>query len=310
MEENKVSEVTKILEMLEKNLITIEEAERLIKAVSESKEKEQKSEKKWRSPDFQELAQEIGHAVESIQIGKFLDNFATKIRSSISTGFGTVAGTYVDESIDADGIEELKIKQTGGSVTVHKTDVQQFTVKGMRRNSKIEEGTLTLTSGGGNFSVGVPSTVKNIEVEVGSGNATISNVNAEKIKSETTGGNLSISNVSGSISVESMGGNVNMSDVNSTDIYAKSIGGRIQLIMEKLVEGQVRLDSTAGEIKLFVTEDSAFDLDAEVIGGDFKTDLQLEMLENGPVKYSAKYNEGAASVSIKARHGDVEVSKR
>lgn len=306
-----MSEITKILEMLEKELITIEEAERLIKAVSESKEKEKKSEKKWRSPDFQEFTQEIGEAFESIQVGKFLENLGNKLKSSISTGFGTVAGTYVDESVDAEGIEKLKIKQTGGSVTVHKNKGQHFTVKGMRRTSKIEGDTLTLTSGGGSFSVSIPSTVKSIEVEVGSGNVTINDIEVEKIASETTGGNLSISNVSGSISASSMGGNINMTDIKSNDIYAKSIGGRIQLIMEKLIEGEVELDTTAGDVKLFVTEDSAFDLHTEVVGGDFKSNLELKMLEDGPVKYIAKYNEeGKVSVSIKARHGNVEVSKK
>lgn len=310
-------EIVKILEMLKEGTITIEEAERLIKAVSESQEKERKSEKKRRSPDFHDFAQdfqnftqELGQVFESMQVGKFLDNIATKIKSSISTGFGTMADTYVDESIDADGIEKLKVEQVGGSVTVYNTDGREFTIKGMRRTSKIEEGILNLTSGGGSLSIGVPPIVKDVKVEVGSGNATVNNIKVEKLKGETTGGNLSISNVSGSISASTIGGNIDMTNVKSADIHAKSIGGGIQLIMEDLTEGEIALDSTAGAVKLFADEDSAFDLNAEIIGGSFETDLELEMIESGPVKYRAKYNNGGATVSIKTRHGDVEIAKR
>lgn len=305
-----MAEIAKILEMLKEGRLTIEEAERLIKAVSESKEKEHKKESKWHGPDFQDFAQEIGQAFESIQVGKFLDNVATKIKSSISTGFDTTAGTYVDKSIDATGIDKLKVKHAGGNITVYKTDASEFTIKGMLRTSKVEEGILTLSSGGGNLSVGIPSTVKDVEVEAGSGNATINNIKLEKLKSETTGGNLSISDVSGSISASAIGGNIDMTNVKSTELYAKSIGGQIRLIMGDLSEGKITLDSTAGGVNFFTDENSAFDLDAEIIGGSLESNLELEMLENGPVKYRAKYNDEGASVLVKVRHGDVEVGKR
>jgi len=301
-------EIIKILEMLKEGLITTEEAERLIKSVNESQEKSHKSEKKWRGPDFQNFAQEMGQIFDSIQFGKFFDNVVTKVKESVSTGFSNLAGTYVDESIDADGIENLKVKQNGGNITVYKTDGKEFTIKGMRRSSKIEEGVLTLTSVGGNLSIGVPQTIKNVEIGVGGGNATINKIEIEKLMAETTGGNLSISDVSGSVSASSMGGSIDMTNINSTNIQAKSIGGRIQLIAGNLTEGKIALDSTAGGIKLFVSEDSSFDLDAEVIGGKFESNLELEMIENGPVKYKAKYNNGGASVSINAKHGDVEVN--
>lgn len=301
-------EIVKILEMLKEGLITIEEAESLIKAVGKSQE-EGKSEKKW-PPDFHKFTDEIEHAVESMQVGKFLDNVASKIKTSVSAGFNTVAGTYIDESVDASGIEELKLEHSGGSLTVHKIDGQEFSIKCIRRTFKIEEGVLTVNSIGGNLSVGVPNIVKKVKAVVSGGNATINNIEVGKLKVETTGGNLSISDVSGSVRASAMGGNIDMSNINSINIQAKSIGGKIQLILGTLTEGEVGMDSTGGGIKLFVSEDSAFDLDAEIVGGKFETDLDWEMIEDGPMQHKAKYNDGEASVSIKVKHGDVEIAKR
>jgi len=300
----------KILEMLKEGLIDIEQAEKLLKAVNDSQKEERKSEKKWRGPDFQNFTEEIGEMFESMQIGKFFDNVTNKIRSSISTGFNTVAGNYIDESINAEGIDQIQVKHSGGNVTFFGIDGQQFSIKCIRRTSNIREGVLTVNSVGGKISIGVPQNVKKAGVEISGGNATINNIHVEELKAETTGGDLLINDSSGSIKALAMGGSINITNVNSNDIQAKSINGKIQMVMGSLIDGKIELDSTADGVKLFVTEDSAFDLDAEIIDGKFESNLELEMIEDGPTQYKAKYNEGGASILIKTKHGDVKIAKK
>lgn len=117
-----------------------------------------------------------------------------------------------------------------------------------------------LNTSGGNITV---SNVKgNLNGETSGGNITLADIEG-KVSMETSGGNLQVDRITGNVQMETSGGNIKVADVRG-DLYVSTSGGNVKVGM---VEGKVRAESSGGDVVVSVRNGNQ-GVFAETSGGD------------------------------------------
>lgn len=117
-----------------------------------------------------------------------------------------------------------------------------------------------LNTSGGNITV---SNVKGtLSGETSGGNITLADIEG-KVTMETSGGNLQVERVTGNVQMETSGGNVRVAEVRG-DLDVTTSGGNVKVAM---VEGKVRAESSGGDVVVSVKNGNQ-GVFAETSGGD------------------------------------------
>ena len=133
-----------ILRMLSEGKISVEEAEMLLRAVSDtSAERAQAHTTERKSKEvtelFQEIGQEISKAVASVQrseVGKIVSEVVDEVKGSIFSAMGAMGGTDEEQTItepldwtlDGAGVSKIDSQTSNGDISLDGSDRTQVTV--------------------------------------------------------------------------------------------------------------------------------------------------------------------------------------
>jgi DUF4097 and DUF4098 domain-containing protein YvlB len=144
----------------------------------------------------------------------------------------------------------------------------------------------------------------------------------------TTGGDLSASSVSGSVSAKglkvrgldlgSVSGNVIITDAACDRIEGKTVSGNIEYAGSLVNAGRYTINSHSGSIRLMLTGSTGFELIANTFSGNVRSDLPVTIggsRDNrrrfGPGRaIRGTFGDGSASLTIRTFSGDIVIEKR
>ena len=242
----------RILRMLEEGKITVDEAARLLEALSRG-EPSRYGSRRFRRDMIDSISQFIENTISLI---------GDELREHLS--MYRVRG---ESEIDAPIKSKVKVKAIAGDVTI-KEGMQPDRVKvyGYSIYKSVKDDELVIESPEDDIEVELPHVHE-----------------------------LYISAIHG-----------NIEGVVSTEyIEVKILSGDIELKLKHLVDGE--LETTSGDIIVYVPKDANLIIDAETKSGDLTYDVAGECIEKEPGCLKFKLNRGEHTLKLRTASGDIEI---
>ena len=307
-----------ILKMLAENVINVEEAERLLKAVNEGKQRRDDRHSRRRRPSHGpatgggSMFDSIGEALSGI--GPMVKNTVEDVMTGI---FGDdTAGLDDEDLVDVEPPEEehdigpgtrmvivndskwgpkagdLRIRGAQGSLCrIENVGGQHLRVRRSPTHFVIQ-------CAGGPIQVDVPETAGELLV-----------------RSKGKGGDIHIAGVHSDMSVRTIAGDLALEDI-LKDFKARTMGGDVELKLHPEWRGSGSVRAMGGDIVLTAPEGVGFHADAFTMGGTISAAEGMEKVESEPGfpgKKRAKIHAGppdsASTISIKTMGGDITLRK-
>ena len=214
----------------------------------------------------------------------------------------------VEKSYSVSSGGTLIIESDQGSIEVEtwdKNEVDVLVEKKARSQSRLNEFKVTVEQRGDDvyvggdsewnskvrvkFKISVPKSY-NVDLRTGGGSIKIDDLNGQ-VKVHTSGGSISIGNVSdGNVDANTSGGSIKVGDVDG-DLKVNTSGGSIRL---GKVTGVSSIDTSGGSIKL------------EQGGGDVTADTSGGSINIGPVNGKVEADTSGGSIKIGMAQGEVK----
>jgi DUF4097 and DUF4098 domain-containing protein YvlB len=304
-----------ILKMLAENVITVDEAERLLKALTEGQQQKQE-------PSFHRrkhphgFGTGMGTMFESI--GDALSDIGPMVKNTMEdvvTGiFGDDLGDLEDEDfVDIEPIEDSyeisddthmvivsdwkwgpkqgDLRIQGVSGTACRIDNAETENLRIRRSATH----FVIQWSGGLLNVQVPETVA-------------------KLRVRSKGGDIRVADLHCDMNVKTMGGDLHLHDL-LKDFKAKTMGGDITLDLNAAWSGNAKIHTMGGDITATIPEGVGFDAEASTMGGTISVpeNMQCNNRQTFPGKSSAKIHAGAenstSNINLRTMGGDITLRK-
>jgi len=126
------------------------------------------------------------------------------------------------------------------------------------------------------------------------------------LKAETSGGNIRISNVRGSVDVSTSGGNIALGEIDG-NVKAETSGGDVTVHVQNNHQG-IMAETSGGDINITVPANIAANIDASTSGGSVTTDLPITI--SGKIDESrirGTVNGGGKTIYAHTSGGDVRI---
>jgi DUF4097 and DUF4098 domain-containing protein YvlB len=303
-----------ILKMLSENVISVDEAERLLKALNAGEQRKEDPHSRRRrhhhSMGMGSVFESIGDALSDI--GPVIKNTMEDVMTGV---FGDDLGDLDDEDfVDVEPVEEqYEISEDTQMVIVSdwkwgpkRGDLRVQGVPGNACRIENEEAQhmrirrsathFVIQWSGGPLKVEVPETVT-------------------KVRVRSKGGDIHVAGVQCDMSVKTLGGDLDLKDL-LKDFKIKTMGGDISLVMASGWQGTGKVHTMGGDVTLRVPEGVAFGADASTMGGTISADKdmrQVESKQSFPGKSSAKIHVGVdettSTLNLKTMGGDITLRK-
>ncbi|MCD6334891.1 MAG: DUF4097 family beta strand repeat protein [Candidatus Latescibacteria bacterium] len=258
----------------------------------------------------------------------------TDVRVSVPKSVGSVRASVGGGDLSMEGLPvPLEVTVGGGDLSVRDVGSVKARIEGGDAHfaeitgdveARTEGGSIVLktvtgraslqSEGGNVYLSGVEGDIEvnseggSVEGEDISGSLTLSTLGGEIILTQCTaavqvsseGVTLRGSELSGPLQFSAEGGDIQLENVTSTEIEASSEGGNIEVKMDKITGGSIRLTAEKGRVNLWLDPASAFDLTMEPVGQDLDvhTDLPLEIVERSERSLKARLNGGGAQIAL------------
>jgi len=246
------------------------------------------------------------------------------------TGTVTMSTSGGDLKIDdVDGI--VNGRSSGGDITAHDvSDGADFSTAGGDLSVSHAGADLKVSTAGGEITVG--SVVRNLDASTAGGDIKIDNVGG-KLHATTSSGDVTIGKVGGSVSLSTAGGDITLvsgngkisantsggditvsSAVGSADVM--SSGGTIKVGLTPEGNDESRIESSGGDVYLYIPASAKATIKVEVSGGgpenDIVSDFPVSLLDKSGYGYErAKVvlNGGGQEISLHTSSGSVYIKK-
>lgn len=302
-----------ILRMLADKVITVDEAERLLKAVNDGEKRKEEG-----RPHFGRHHHPMSGIFESI--GETFADIGPMVKQSIED---VMTGVIGDDLGDVDEEELAQVELLDGTCTIPSGAqlilIHDWKAGCAKQNLRLhgvpgevcrlsEEGAkhvrvrqnsthVVMQWSDGPLAIDVPETVSAVKVNVKGGD-----IHAQRLGCE--------------LNLKTMGGNLEILDL-SKPFHAKTMGGNITLSLLNDWQGQGRAHTMGGNIELTVPSDgAAFKVKASTMGGTVKFDQEMRPLESkqsfpGKNKVKIQVGEGETDslIALKTMGGDIEVRR-
>lgn len=307
-----------ILKMLSDHVITVDQAERLLKALNEGEAHKQEPKSHVREghghgigfPDIGAVFESLGETLA--EIGPMVK---TTMEDVLSGLLGDDLAEFDEEELeDVEPIPEKYALAAGTQMIIMNTwksghargdlHIQGISGDACRidydnvKHIRVREDAshFVIQWNGGPLTVEVPETVGNLKIR-------------------STGGNIHLKHLVCPINVKTLGGDLKLLDV-PKDFKAKTMGGNISLHLSKNWQGNGRAHTAGGNIFLAIPEHVGLTVNSSTIGGAIKVDEAFEHLESkqafpGKNTVNVQIGDQASQsvVALKAMGGSVEVRK-
>ena len=303
-----------ILKMLADNVITVDEAERLLRAVSEGEK--HKEEPKSRAGRHHPPHYHIGGIFETI--GETLADIGPMVKNTVED---VMTGVLGDELGDLDEEELEDVEPTDGTFPIQKgmhllivndwlsgygkTDLQVQGIAGetCRIEAKDDDNVrvrqdashVIIQWSDGPLTVEVPETISSLKVKM-------------------KGGNILVKEIASQMSLKTLGGNLDIHDIQQ-DIHAKTMGGQVKLILSQGWKGNGHAHTMGGNITLSIPDDVSTKVKAVTMGGKVNTEADSRIIDSRqsfPGKSKVKIQIGEESdsfIALKTMGGDINVRR-
>ncbi len=297
-----------ILQMLAENKISVEDAERLLKALKEGDQKREEHSKRDKG------ARSMSTTLESL--GETLAGIGPMIKNAledVAVGMSGDELTYAkDEDFETIPLDENGFEvQEGHDLYIVSTKKEgrrscDLNIKGGEEKRCVLEAedieNIRVLKGdslyivkwtGGYLKAMVPSTVK-------------------KLKAKTRGGDVTAENISSPLSINTLGGDLEALGM-KTDFNAKTMGGDINVTLEKDWIGEGTVHTMGGDIDILLPNGVSTSLKATTMGGKIKVSKELGEVESknpfpgSSVKVNIGSDSPASHLSIKTMGGNINL---
>lgn len=152
-----------------------------------------------------------------------------------------------------------------------------------------------------------------------SGDIDVSDVSAEsEVTLSTVSGDLTVRTVKArALDVGTVSGDARLSSVETSRANIRSVSGGIEYTGALQRNGRYEMNSHSGDVRLSVTSDTGFDLDATTFSGNVRSDIPLTLRtgqENdrrGRARsIRGSYGDASAILSLKTFSGDIVIARR
>lgn len=291
-------EVLEILKMVRDGIITVEEAERLLKALEEK--------------DKKSYSKEPFHFTHSF-FGQFLNNLASSISSFIKTTMEDIFGeTFTEE----EKMQEFKISESKFNLP----DVESLKIVVKKR------GNVKLTSSSDEyfhlkspsasmckiFSIGkkylFTCVNQDLEMEIPD--------HLKFLMVLTYGGNINVENIKSICQLKTMGGNIALLNP-SREFAIKTMGGSINIKIPEPILNSSKAITMGGNINVFLSPELKLNVNAKTMGGSIEIDpelpLSLKRVKRGfgpqSINFEINGKIGYFSLILKTMGGDIFINK-
>ncbi|NLT08290.1 MAG: DUF4097 domain-containing protein [Ruminococcus sp.] len=145
---------------------------------------------------------------------------------------------------------------------------------------------------------------ENINIDVSSGDTKIVRCSADSFDVESSSGEIYITaEKAGEISADSSSGNIEIRADESDSVNAESSSGDITLRFSSM-PSETNVDTSSGDVKVYVPEDADFSAEIDTSSGDFDNDIALS--KNGSKYVSGN---GTNKLTIETSSGDICITK-
>ncbi len=302
-----------ILKMLSDNVITVDEAERLLKALHEGEK--HKGESKSRAGGARSMG--VGGVFELVgealaEIGPLVKNTMEDVITGL---FGNEAGDLNEKDLkDVEPIEGKYRIEEGTQMLIMNTwnvghDKVDLDIQGIKGNFcrvrdehskhvKVQQDSshFVIRWSGGPLKVEVPETVSMLKVRI-------------------KGGNICTKRIGCKINIKIFGGNLEMLDLGK-DFKAKTLGGNINLFLSKEWQGNGQVHTQGGNIALSIPASVSLQAESSTMGGAITLDKEIRQVESNqffPGRNSVKAQVGEEEtdsfITLKTIGGDIELRK-
>ncbi len=148
-----------------------------------------------------------------------------------------------------------------------------------------------------------------------------------ELDSIATGEDLEAASVSGSIrardvqarrlDVGTVSGDVDLTNVTSDRVDVSSVSGRVEFSGSLARGGRYELESHSGDVRVLLTEDVGFELEARSFSGEIRSELELAQATSGGGarrrlnrRLSGVHGDGGAVLEITTFSGDIVITER
>ncbi len=305
-----------ILRMLSDHIITVDQAERLLKALDEAETRKEESKSRERSghgigfPD-------IGAVFESI--GETLSEIGPMVKNTMED---VLTGLLGDDLVEFDEEELTDVEPVSGQYTLT-TGTQMIIMNtwktGHAKGNLVIQGVpgdacridcdnakqirvrqdavhFVIQWAGGPLKIEVPAVVSSLKVR-------------------STGSNIYLKQPTCPLNVKTLGGDLELLDV-PKDFKAKTMGGNIALHLSPTWHGTGRANTAGGNIFLAIPEKIDLTVNSSTIGGAIQIDEHFGRPESkqtfpGKNTINVQIGEHASEsvVALKAMGGNIELKK-
>lgn len=300
-----------ILKMLSDNVITVDEAERLLKALNEGEK--QKNESKSRGGG--------AHSITSVleAVGETLSEIGPMVKNTMEDVITGLVGDDLGD-LHEEKLEDVEPIEGTYKIEEGKRMVILNTWKGWPG-----EGDIFIQGVDGDSCRIGEESAKQVRVRQNSSHFVIQwsgealKVEVPKtvamLKVRTKGGDIRVKQLGCEMSVKTFGGNLEMFNL-VKNFKAKTMGGNINLLLSKEWQGNGRAHTMGGNIELSIPADASLQAEATTMGGNINVDKDIRQVESKqffPGKSSVKVQVGEehtdSLIALKTMGGDIKLRK-
>jgi hypothetical protein len=261
----------------------------------------------YRKIDFRDEAKEKEYfAAAPVAISQYGNVVTVRARLAKSEGFWCFGHSEMDAryTIRVPKRFESDLHTEGGDVSASEiTGNVTAKTSGGKLAFKHLEGTLTANTTDG--SIEVEDCRGPIKIETGGGDITVAD-GTGTLDAKTSGGRIDVRNFSGDTEVRTSGGNLSLQRITGK-LIGKTSGGSIRASIPDAVVGDVRLETSAGNIDFSLAATATVDIDASSSVGEIFSHLPLETSDIGREHLRGKLNGGGKSVKLETSAGNITI---
>jgi hypothetical protein len=146
----------------------------------------------------------------------------------------------------------------------------------------------------------------NVKLNTSGGSLSIEDLTGE-LNARTSGGSINVGSIVGNVKLHTSGGSIT-TDTVTGDLNAHTSGGSIRVTIDKQLEEDAKLTTSGGSITAYLISDIQLDINASTSGGRVKSDFKID----GRVKkmsVKGTINGGGPKLTLKTSGGSIKIKE-
>jgi DUF4097 and DUF4098 domain-containing protein YvlB len=223
----------------------------------------------------------------------------------LETSFGSIRVEEADGAVSA--------RSNSGDITLvglsDAGDLQVRTDFGKLLLQDITADRLTARSSSGSIQVEGGTLDGALDVETSFGDVTVAGVRATSYRLASSSGNLALDGCTGPLDLQTGFGNVEVRNGAEAQLALKTDSGEIRFSGSLDAQGEHRVESNFGSVRLVLPAESAFDLDAETGFGSIDSEFPVTVSQFEEKHMVGEVNGGGPLLRIRSSSGNVTLKR-